>query len=245
MNGDIILYQCLFPHNYEGCYCAVPRKKGEKLCLYDKCRLDEKGKIKPIETFYKGYRFRSRLEARWAVFFDALGIKWEYEIEGYDLGGDIGYYLPDFWIPEFKSFLEIKPEYLDKYDETCNKFISKIGKSIFLVCGSPWKYDGRWYGWDSNDSGGGIGWFEIVITSQKLVIINDICSSRTFMINSDWDSAPEYFNNISDLKQLQDLNYFATDDFIWEDWKNFAYKDCKYAIDKAKQARFEFGENGS
>lgn len=25
-----------------------------------------------IETEYKGYRFRSRLEARWAVFFDTL-----------------------------------------------------------------------------------------------------------------------------------------------------------------------------
>ena len=32
-------------------------------------------KIAAIETKYKGYRFRSRLEARWAVFFDALGIK--------------------------------------------------------------------------------------------------------------------------------------------------------------------------
>ena len=28
--------------------------------------------IKAIETVYNGYRFRSRLEARWAVFFDAL-----------------------------------------------------------------------------------------------------------------------------------------------------------------------------
>lgn len=27
--------------------------------------------IKPIETRYKGCRFRSRPEARWAVFFDA------------------------------------------------------------------------------------------------------------------------------------------------------------------------------
>lgn len=34
--------------------------------------------IKPIETHYNGYRFRSRLEARWAVFFDALGIKPEF-----------------------------------------------------------------------------------------------------------------------------------------------------------------------
>lgn len=51
--------------------------------------------IKAIETEYKGYRFRSRLEARWAVFFDALGYRWEYEPEGYDLGS-AGWYLPDF-----------------------------------------------------------------------------------------------------------------------------------------------------
>ena len=40
-------------------------------------------------------RFRSRLEARWAVFFDACGVAWEYEPEGYDLGGGLCY-LPDF-----------------------------------------------------------------------------------------------------------------------------------------------------
>lgn len=65
--------------------------------------------IKAIETSYKGYRFRSRLEARWAVFFDALGIKWEYEKEGYDLGA-YGYYLPDFYLPEAESFIEVKPK---------------------------------------------------------------------------------------------------------------------------------------
>lgn len=54
--------------------------------------------IKPIETEYSGCRFRSRLEARFAVLFDALGIKWEYEKEGFDLG-ELGYYLPDFWLP--------------------------------------------------------------------------------------------------------------------------------------------------
>ena len=55
------------------------------------------GDIKPIETVYNGYRFRSRLEARWAVFFDALGIKYEYEPEGYTLQ-DGTKYLPDFMI---------------------------------------------------------------------------------------------------------------------------------------------------
>lgn len=54
--------------------------------------------IKPIETVYNGYHFRSRLEARWAVFFDAAGIKYEYEPEGFDVGNGICY-LPDFYLP--------------------------------------------------------------------------------------------------------------------------------------------------
>src|SRR3990167_4849797 len=66
--------------------------------------------MNPIETVYKGYRFRSRLEARWAVFFGTLGIKWEYEVEGYKLPS--GYYLPDFWLPVFENgmYVEVKPD---------------------------------------------------------------------------------------------------------------------------------------
>lgn len=64
--------------------------------------------IKPIETAYKGYRFRSRLEARWAVFFDAVGLDWEYEKEGFDIDGS--WYLPDFYIPKRKYWIEIKGE---------------------------------------------------------------------------------------------------------------------------------------
>lgn len=51
--------------------------------------------IKPIETYYNGYRFRSRLEARWAVFFDTLGVEYEYEPEGFMLPSG-KCYLPDF-----------------------------------------------------------------------------------------------------------------------------------------------------
>ncbi len=61
-------------------------------------------KIKAIETVYNGYRFRSRLKARWAVFFDSLGIQYEYEPEGFDLG-DAGWYLPDFWLSTFDGGL--------------------------------------------------------------------------------------------------------------------------------------------
>lgn len=90
--------------------------------------------IQAIETHYNGYRFRSRLEARWAVFFDAFGVKYLYEYEGYSLppyewswGGerpaDVSdeeeaklradaatelFYLPDFWLPERQFFVEVK-----------------------------------------------------------------------------------------------------------------------------------------
>jgi hypothetical protein len=66
------------------------------------------GAIRPIETSYKGYRFRSRLEARWAVFFHAVEIEWEYEVEGFHLP-DGQQYLPDFWLPRHKLFVEVKP----------------------------------------------------------------------------------------------------------------------------------------
>jgi hypothetical protein len=45
------------------------------------------GRLQPIETRYKNWRFRSRLEARWAVFFEAFYIPFEYEHEGYELPG--------------------------------------------------------------------------------------------------------------------------------------------------------------
>lgn len=53
--------------------------------------------IKAIETRYAGCHFRSRLEARWAVFFDYLGIEWQYEPQGFMGAG--GHYLPDFFLP--------------------------------------------------------------------------------------------------------------------------------------------------
>lgn len=46
-------------------------------------------------TLYNGTVYRSRLEARWAVFFDVLGIQYEYEKEPYTMKYGIRY-LPDF-----------------------------------------------------------------------------------------------------------------------------------------------------
>lgn len=51
--------------------------------------------MKAIETEYKGIKFRSKLEAQWAVFFDECNVDWEYEPQGFDLGDGV-WYLPDF-----------------------------------------------------------------------------------------------------------------------------------------------------
>lgn len=66
--------------------------------------------IQAIETHYAGHRFRSRLEARWAVFFENAGIPWEYEPEGYSTPA--GNYLPDFRLQLFSRevIFEVKPE---------------------------------------------------------------------------------------------------------------------------------------
>jgi hypothetical protein len=62
----------------------------------------------PIPTIYVGHQFRSRLEARWALFFDAADIEWHYEVEGYELPS--GRYLPDFWLPNIHggTWFEVK-----------------------------------------------------------------------------------------------------------------------------------------
>lgn len=87
--------------------------------------------MKAIETIYNGYRFRSRLEARWAVFFDEMGIKYEYEPEGFELS-DGTRYLPDFYLPESDSFFEVKGVMSDIDMHKINQFIEESGKPVTI-----------------------------------------------------------------------------------------------------------------
>lgn len=59
--------------------------------------------IAAIPTVYRGRKYRSRLEARWAAFFDRLGIEHEYE------PFDLGKWSPDFLLPEWHALVEVKP----------------------------------------------------------------------------------------------------------------------------------------
>lgn len=90
--------------------------------------------IKPIETTYKGFRFRSRLEARYAVWLDALRLQWRYEEQGYDLAS--GRFLPDFWLPDLTCFLEVKPRPLgvnSREYRLCRSLAIESGNEVWMT----------------------------------------------------------------------------------------------------------------
>lgn len=90
--------------------------------------------IKPINTKYNKYNFRSRIEARWAVFFDKLGWEWRYEDEGYQL--ESVYYLPDFYFPELNTYAEVKGKAFT--DEELNKCkLLSADFPVILLVGPP------------------------------------------------------------------------------------------------------------
>jgi hypothetical protein len=103
--------------------------------------------MKVIETEYAGYRFRSRLEARWAVFFDHADIAWDYEPQGYEVVTPIGRvnYLPDFWLPGLGQYAEVKG-FLDR--TTTRRLLALAagikGGDLVVFGAIPKQRAGRW-----------------------------------------------------------------------------------------------------
>lgn len=215
--------------------------------------------IKPIETYYNGYRFRSRLEARWAVFFDALGVRYEYEPEGFELG-DREYYLPDFYLNDFELYIEIKPfdrsvvQYVgdnNTWEQKCARFRNYTGKAILLCYGDPSEaiYK-RFFGWDISDSSGG--------TSEYQALFYDYCGEIKLLLADDrpdreicvTEDYKENENVISDSRLLSDNQRFFCH-YIWSEAQNDQwqqgmklnnYTRIANAQLAARQARFEHGE---
>jgi hypothetical protein len=111
---------------------------------------------KAIATLYRGVLYRSRLEARWSVFFNHLGLNYSYEPEGYELPS--GWYLPDFFIRDWDTFVEVKPERSLLPDEVVKGFElqQETGKKIIILVGEPYpkKHVGLMYPSDCLTIGG-------------------------------------------------------------------------------------------
>jgi len=158
-----------------------------------------------IDTYYAGCHFRSRLEARWAVLLDHLGVSWLYEPQGFDMHGVK--YLPDFYLPQRQIWLEIKGAVrisewdIDKVTEFSRQapmvILSDIPTEPF--CGRHVK-EGNWR--------------HLALTGQAPVESpSDEMYLRTFC----WMRAPV---------------------------TSTALAHWQAAINAARSARFEFGQNG-
>ena len=103
--------------------------------MTDSPKVLERFQLKPIETTYSGVLYRSRSEARWAVFMDSLQLEHRYEFEGYDLGDDLRY-LPDFLVPSLDFWVEVKGA--DPVDDECeraHRLAVSSGKPVYVFFG--------------------------------------------------------------------------------------------------------------
>ena len=70
--------------------------------------MEEAIRIDPKTILYNDIVFRSATEARWAMYFDEMGIKYKYEPCYIALAEINQSYLPDFYLPDLKMYIEIK-----------------------------------------------------------------------------------------------------------------------------------------
>jgi hypothetical protein len=88
--------------------------------------------IAAIPTRYAGVQFRSRLEARWAAFFDLLGWRWDYE--PMDMKG----WTPDFLLHLHEPVLvEVKPAITDATMATFFEAVAPLGAHRSLLLAQP------------------------------------------------------------------------------------------------------------
>lgn len=205
-------------------------------------------KLKPIETIYNGYRFRSRLEARWAVFFDALELDYQYEPEGYDLGENL-YYLPDFLIraflphiAEYGAWFEVKPDLPTNNEKRKAKLLALQSNSPVLIATGTFDE---------------IPPFILSIFPIRNRETREILSAFAVCIHCQALTVSGIWTGELDLDDLQsdDWRLFTPCGHCGAlDWaehngyelkRRLLHRDLSEAYITARQARFEYGERGN
>lgn len=180
--------------------------------------------IKAIETRYKGFRFRSRLEARWAVFFDVAEIEWQYEPEGLILPSGRRY-LPDFFLPTLGLWIEIKGSW-PKREEIEKVFEVGDEQPIALFCGLPGK------GWMcEEETMGGSAWLVAPEGNgdfPALILPTD----GSVLFDVEGEGPIPLFLGVGQDDHENGKNLFV------------GHTRGRDALDSARSARFEYGESG-
>jgi hypothetical protein len=183
--------------------------------------------LKPIQTSYAGYRFRSRLEARWAVFFDTLEIPWEYEVQGYEVDGRP--YLPDFELRPWtesgygdRVLVEVKgdPDRLDK--SLLAATVRTTGQPVLILgpIPEPAEYGGKPY------------------VHRIILPLSDCCECAGACPS--WEAAAFHAPHPSDRRTLSIWSIGSVFGKRWPAAR--AHRTVEDAYASARSARFEHGE---
>jgi hypothetical protein len=93
-----------------------------------------------VEKSLDGYLFRSCVEARRAKFWSALGIRYFYEHEGFNLGHGMKY-LVDFYLPDLRLHVEVKgdrSQYTAEVREKASRLAELSGIPTAVLVGDVW-----------------------------------------------------------------------------------------------------------
>ena len=200
--------------------------------------------IKAIETRYKGCRFRSRLEARWAVAFDVMNVPWEYEPEGFELP-DGARYLPDFYLPDERTHVEIKPTRPGCIEgiEKAVKFVDGEKIKRLLILPSIPKIEKRFPMFP-------MVYFDNLYFDKKVIWMDWVSfdEKRAFLIPGDGETYARIWIN-----KMKDISKTLGEDKIENEIVYYGGEACEDVIERslenkayiaARSARFEFGEEG-
>jgi len=182
--------------------------------------------IKNVPTEYNGRLFRSRLEARWARFFDLL--EWDFEYEPFDLNGwspdfllrgkyikhDLVYtgknpfahlfkHLDMFETIDHPVLVEVKP--LDRFDKSAAKKITDAaaGKFEVLLLGTG-LLNGTKLGWlYENELKWSSGWGEAIFTHEEKYGFAHSDGSFGCRINGSGSGSDNHLcNDFTEIKRL-------------------------------------------
>lgn len=208
--------------------------------------------IKAIQTYYNGFKFRSRLEARWAVFFDAANIRYEYEPEGLKLKNGLCY-LPDFYLPDENMYVEVKPPRKGAWKDIskASSFVGNGIDTLLILPNIPDRASNIWYFpvlyWHSVEQSVKIKWCPFLPVAEA----SAACIERNFydptQLSDQFVPALDYIDTKSAerfaeriLTPKKDESEHNYESFLAQDDRDF----MSMLWDKARQARFEHGEKG-
>lgn len=208
--------------------------------------------IKAITTYYNGYKFRSRLEARWAVFFDEAKIRYEYEPEGFKLQNGLCY-LPDFYLPDENMYVEVKPPRVGAWKEInkVTKFIGNGIDTLLVLSNIPDNSDFIWYFpvmyWHSVEQTVKVKWCPFLPVSLADCAYLHRCMYDPTPFYEQLLPAFDYVSEAISENAVARLLQAKRDES--EDNKASYTDDEDREVmikiwDKARQARFEHGEKG-